>query len=106
MQQDQWVHEQVATHLAAEKAGGRKPAGAFWYAVSLVLEQISGLLEGYNARVQELGSGSGMDSLRMKDLLLINALGDMNDLLPMFVTDNDEDVRSTWGHTSVELGRS
>lgn len=104
VQQDTWIRQQVELHTGQTSLEQDEAASTqgFWYAVSLVLQQMDGILQGYNARVAELGPGSGMVYMHKEALLLMNAYGDMNDLLPIFVTDNDEEVTRDLSKLSPE----
>jgi len=70
---------------AASSDGSATPRpreSGFWFAVSLVLEQLEGVLQGHSAWLEEVGRkpmgsapASSVDALDRSDLLLINALG-------------------------------
>ena len=47
----------------------------FWYAVSLSLQQLDGILEGYNARAEQLGPEGKLPQMSRESLLLVNAFG-------------------------------
>ncbi len=104
VQQDAWVQQRAREGDVeqGQPGGGRDDFGAngkggrFWYAVSLVLEQLGGILQGYEARraeqLQQLQGGAAaaagesagpspplLDFLQWEDLLLINAMGACGD---------------------------
>jgi len=67
---DNYVNEQVAaTHLNDDES-------AFWWQVSLVLEQLKGLAAGYNA------AATPDTQLTLDDFLRMNSDGDFYDLIP------------------------
>mmetsp|Transcript_16858 Transcript_16858/g.36492 ORF Transcript_16858/g.36492 Transcript_16858/m.36492 type:complete len:608 (+) Transcript_16858:113-1936(+) len=137
LEQDEWVQAQLQQHTASacaategpqEQRGDAQPSSddpltsrrradcAFWYAVGLVEAQLAGMQRGFNeywASVQ--GGGEEPAQITRLDLLLLNAFGDYNDLLPMFIPEDEEVTRdlsrlspaaiwarlATGGHCSV-----
>jgi hypothetical protein len=63
--------------------GGGRPAGdapdaaeaSLWRGVGLVVDQMDGLVSGYNARVSELGPGAGIDFMTPAEFLTLNSIG-------------------------------
>ncbi|GAX82744.1 hypothetical protein CEUSTIGMA_g10170.t1 [Chlamydomonas eustigma] len=99
--QDAWIRDHVQqvrkssptgdeSHTASGSRSGndiekRQSEARYWEAISLVLSQLDGILEGYNSRRHaEAGNGFHFEEVTKEDLLIINALGDLGDLLPMF----------------------
>ena len=83
IKQDEWAVENAAAaqmHASTEAPASdmeRKDSGRFWYAVSLVLEQVQGILEGYAARRAELQLESvELADVIREDLLFVNAMGE------------------------------
>ena len=84
VKQDEYVRRE-ADRLAVEVANNVDVGGmqhSFWYAVSLVIEQLEGVRQGQRARAAEeridsdRASVSGIEPIDKEDLLLINALGE------------------------------
>lgn len=86
VKQDEWAVENAAAQVHASSEAPDSDMGVdargkdndkFWYAISLVLEQVQGIMEGYAARRAELQiEGIELASLAREDFLLINAMGE------------------------------
>jgi hypothetical protein len=48
---------------------------SLWRGVGLVVDQLDGLVSGYNARVSELGPGASIDFITPTELLTLNSIG-------------------------------
>eukprot|EP00698_Gefionella_okellyi_P003534 TRINITY_DN13325_c0_g1_i1.p1 TRINITY_DN13325_c0_g1~~TRINITY_DN13325_c0_g1_i1.p1 ORF type:complete len:531 (-),score=108.45 TRINITY_DN13325_c0_g1_i1:54-1646(-) len=84
---DLWTKQQVKDH----------PTDPYWIHVGLVLNQLQGLVDGYNAFSAEA------EKLTYADLLLINLLGDVLTLQDAVASDAE---RPDWLHMSREELRS
>ena len=97
IKQDEWAVENAASAQRHASTGApdsdvegnasNKDNGRFWYAVSLVLEQVQGIMEGYAARHAELQlEGVELAGLTREDLLLVNAMGETQHAPPCACT--------------------
>ncbi|KXZ46084.1 hypothetical protein GPECTOR_47g360 [Gonium pectorale] len=117
-EQDRWTRSQVrqaaaAAASSASAASSPPPPGApcasYWPAVGLLTSQMDGLLAGYSARLAEVeqeaaereraagaggrahgGGGPPLERLTKWDFLVLNALGDVDDLLGVVFPDSDD----------------
>ena len=78
--QEAWVRKEVG-----------KNNSPLWSSLELVMSQINGMLQGYNAKRKE---DSSLPPLELKHLLLLNAAGDTLDLLPMLTNKTSPDLSS------------
>lgn len=100
LDQETWMRAQITANSKDNNRGEGKDEGgeqqqqqqerAFWDAQALIMQQVDGLVAGYNAAaaaaaaVQSGGSGGeGLSPLTTQDIMLLNAFGDIDDLLPM-----------------------
>eukprot|EP00879_Flechtneria_rotunda_P009863 GHRR01010315.1.p1 GENE.GHRR01010315.1~~GHRR01010315.1.p1 ORF type:complete len:548 (+),score=138.18 GHRR01010315.1:757-2400(+) len=60
----------------------------FWQAQRLVLAQLHGMRDGYNARVMQEGQQLGIDFISLFEWLTLNTMGDMDDLLEVLFPDD------------------
>jgi hypothetical protein len=82
-EQDHWARQMVKTHGAGDgdDDAAAAPSPSYWRAVGLLMSQADGLMAGYSARLAELGPEAPLERLTKWDFLVLNALGDMDDLL-------------------------
>ena len=91
VRQDEYVRGEVVKQQDIERQRSASPEASedprerdLWYAVSLILEQLEGVLQGHSAWVEERrsrgfaigASHQSVPTLERVDLLLINALGE------------------------------
>ncbi|GLC72566.1 Phospholipase B-like 1 [Pleodorina starrii] len=104
-EQDRWARQQVKDHADASPGSGSgstsKPSSgsgsgspatpaSYWRAVGLLISQFDGLMAGYATRLGELGPDAPLDRLTKWDFLVLNALGDMDDLLAIIFPDTSD----------------
>ncbi|EFJ48982.1 hypothetical protein VOLCADRAFT_90360 [Volvox carteri f. nagariensis] len=101
-EQDRWARQQVKAYTesnidskntATASAGTTAPPPpnpSYWRAVGLLIAQADGLLAGYSARLAELGPQAPLERLTKYDFLMLNALGDMDDLLEIIFPSTDD----------------
>jgi hypothetical protein len=68
MQHHRWV--------MAEVNAPRNQGNQFWQAVALVMAQFQGMMDGYNARVEQEGRELGIDFISMAEWLTLNTMGE------------------------------
>lgn len=82
------MRERTAGNSETVYSDDEQPSPSYWQAVGLLIAQSDGLLAGYSARLSELTPEVGsLERLTKWDFLVLNALGDMDDLLGRFRTD-------------------
>lgn len=82
MQHDSWLQQQLA-----DPANQGSP---FWQAMQLVMVQLWGMRDGYNARVSAEGAALGIDFISQREWLTLNTMGDMDDLLELLFPDDPQ----------------
>lgn len=82
MQHDSWLQQQLA-----DPANQGSP---FWQAMQLVMAQLWGMRDGYNARVSAEGAALGIDFISQREWLTLNTMGDMDDLLELLFPDDPQ----------------
>lgn len=67
---------------AGRQAGGGASSGSavddealLWRAVGLVVDQVDGLVAGYNARVSDLGPAAAIDFISPREFITLNSMG-------------------------------
>ena len=68
MQHHTWLRQQLD-----EPANQSSP---FWLAMQLVVRQLQGMLDGYNARVSAEGTALGIDFINLQEWLTLNTMGE------------------------------
>ncbi|GIL87628.1 hypothetical protein Vretimale_14663 [Volvox reticuliferus] len=90
-EQDRWARQQVRDFASGQgDAAAGAPSPLYWRAVGLLIAQMDGLMAGYSARLSEMGPEAPLERLTKWDFLVLNALGDMEDLMAIIFPDTDD----------------
>ncbi|GIL61407.1 hypothetical protein Vafri_15865 [Volvox africanus] len=90
-EQDRWARQQVKDFMNGEgDAATGAPSPSYWRAVGLLISQMDGLMAGYSARLSEMGPEAPLERLTKWDFLVLNSLGDMEDLLAIIFPNTDD----------------
>ncbi|GLI63793.1 hypothetical protein VaNZ11_006878 [Volvox africanus] len=90
-EQDRWARQQVKDFINGEgDAATGAPSPSYWRAVGLLISQMDGLMAGYSARLSEMGPEAPLERLTKWDFLVLNSLGDMEDVLAIIFPNTDD----------------
>lgn len=67
------MHHSWVMHQLADPSNHHDP---FWQAVDLVMAQLQGMMDGYNARVSEDGDALGIDHISLREWMTLNTMGE------------------------------
>ncbi|KAF6266793.1 phospholipase B-like protein [Scenedesmus sp. NREL 46B-D3] len=95
MQHHTWLRQQLD-----EPANQSSP---FWQAMQLVVRQLQGMLDGYNARVSAEGTALGIDFINLQEWLTLNTMGRCSALVKIAPDFSDIFVghATWWTYTSM-----
>ncbi|GAX76035.1 hypothetical protein CEUSTIGMA_g3478.t1 [Chlamydomonas eustigma] len=90
--QDEWTREGIDRFKSGQL--GDHSELSFWSAMSLLMDQVDGLVMGYQAHMQEeLGQAQGLQQIDRRGFLLLNSFGDIDNLVDMLKLDSAPFIR-------------